>query len=178
MAASRNLAALLPLGVFLAIMAYFAVGLTRDPNTLPSALLDRPAPVTILPLLGDAAGRFGPADLKGQVTLVNFFASWCAPCRVEHPTLMALKHDGLHIVGIAYKDRPEDAKGYIIDHGDPYAVIAADDDGRASIEWGVYGVPETYIVDRDGVIRYRHVGVLSAEVWKTKLQPVVAELSK
>lgn len=149
----------LPLALFLAIAGALAVGLTLDPRVLPSALIDRPFPGIDLPPLDEEGGGLARADLtSGEVVLVNIFASWCAPCRIEHPFLSGLAEEGVTIHGIAYKDRPEDSRAFLAELGDPYHRIGVDRNGRAGIELGVYGVPETFVVSGDGRIRYKHVG--------------------
>lgn len=161
----------------LAAMAYLRLG--KDPSVLPSALIDRPAPDFVLPPLLDGMPGLATADLKGQVALVNVFASWCAPCRVEHPVFLRLKEDGrVAIYGIDYKDKPEDATAWLQRLGNPYTRIGADRDGRAAIEWGVYGVPETFVIDREGRIRYRHVGPVQPRDLEEKILPLLAELQK
>ncbi|MDP7182850.1 MAG: DsbE family thiol:disulfide interchange protein [Alphaproteobacteria bacterium] len=174
---------LLPVVIFAAIAVAFAVGLTLDSKRLPSALIDKPAPRFDLPPIaavnnGEPYGSgFSSRDLIGRVTLVNVFASWCGPCRVEHPQLMSLSRDhGVPIFGINQKDKPEDAQAWLERHGDPYLAIGADTLGRISIDWGVYGVPETFVVDTAGRIRYRHVGpIMPRDITRTIL-PMVAEL--
>lgn len=156
---------LLPVLVFLIIGAGLGLGLTRDPSTLPSALIDKPVPVFKLssPLAADPqALGLSSDDLKGKVQLVNVFASWCGPCRVEHPILMKLAKDGIAVQGLNYKDQPSDASSFLTELGDPYERIGADDNGRVGIEWGVYGVPETFVIDAEGKIRHKHVGPLQA----------------
>lgn len=175
----RRLLFALPLAAFAAIAAWFAVGLTRDPSVLPSALIDRPVPAFTLPAL---AGVDSPPLtnelLSGRVSLVNVFASWCVPCRAEHPLLMRLAREGrVAVVGIAYKDRAADAAGFLRSLGNPYAAIGHDESGRVGIEWGVYGVPETFIVDAAGRIRYRHVGALTPEVLNRTIVPMIARLA-
>lgn len=170
---------LLPLIVFAVIAGYFAFPILagKDPRTLPSALIDKPAPTLALPPLLSGKPGVEPAALGGEVRLVNFFASWCAPCRVEHPILMRLAEEGeVPLVGINYKDKPEAARAWLAELGDPYARIGVDADGRAAIDWGVYGVPETYIVDAAGRIRYRHVGPITSQVLKDEILPRVASL--
>jgi cytochrome c biogenesis protein CcmG/thiol:disulfide interchange protein DsbE len=156
----RRLAYLLPLVLFAVLVGYFAVGLTLDPRKVPSVLIDRPAPEFSLPPVPGLGEGLSTADLRGRdVTLVNVFASWCAPCKIEHPLLLRLSREhGIPIHGINQKDKAEDVSAWLARDGNPYARIGADRDGRASIEWGVYGVPETFVVDADGRIRYRHVG--------------------
>ncbi|MGH1483678.1 MAG: DsbE family thiol:disulfide interchange protein [Geminicoccales bacterium] len=156
---------LLPVIVFLVIGAGLGIGLTRDPSTLPSALIDKPVPTFELPALvagGIDKPGLASADLTGKVQLVNVFASWCGPCRVEHPILMGLAKDGVPVQALNYKDQPEDAAGFLNQLGDPYEKIGVDQNGRTGIEWGVYGVPETFVIDAEGKIRHKHVGPLMA----------------
>ncbi|WP_119679847.1 DsbE family thiol:disulfide interchange protein [Indioceanicola profundi] len=168
-----------PFALFLVLVGYFAVGLTRDPSELPSALIDQPVPQFELPPVQENGQGLATADLKGGVQLVNVFASWCAPCRIEHPLLMRLaKEEGVTIHGIAYKDKPQDSQRFLAQLGNPYQRIGADLDGRIGIEWGVYGVPETYIVDAEGRIRYRHVGPLMPFDLDEKILPLIRELQK
>ncbi len=169
---------LIPAAVFGLLAAGFYAGLGIDPSILPSPLIDQPAPrFTLAPLPGETAG-FSSADLTGHVSLVNAFASWCVPCRAEHPVLNALAHTKrVPIYGIDYKDKADVALAWIAELGNPYTRIGADD-GRVGIDWGVYGVPETFIVDKAGRIRYKHVGPLSeADVERTIL-PLVARLER
>lgn len=167
----------LPVLILLGIAVFFAIGLGRDPSIVPSALLDKPVPQFELPaLLPDKPG-LATADLKGQVSLVNVFASWCVPCRLEHPLLMRLaEKDEVPVFGMNYKDEPEDAISWLEELGDPFTRIGADRDGRAGIEWGVYGVPETFVVDASGTIRFKHVGPLTREALDRRILPLVREL--
>ncbi len=161
----RRFGYLIPVVVFLIIGAGLAIGLTRDPSTLPSALIDKPVPAFELPPI-DAGGIEKPglssSDLTGKVQLVNVFASWCGPCRVEHPILMKLARDGVSVQALNYKDKPADAAKFLNELGDPYERIGVDQNGRTGIEWGVYGVPETFVIDAEGKIRHKHVGPLQA----------------
>jgi cytochrome c biogenesis protein CcmG/thiol:disulfide interchange protein DsbE len=173
----RRLIYLLPVVLFVALAAYLAKGLTQDPRKLPSALIDKPAPEFALPGLGERQG-VASTDLAGEVTLVNFFASWCVPCRVEHPLLMRLAEEGkVKLYGIAYKDKPEDAEKLLAQLGDPYRRIGVDRDGRVAIDFGVYGVPETYVIDRDGRIRFRQVGPLTPEDYEKTVVPLLQQLA-
>jgi cytochrome c biogenesis protein CcmG, thiol:disulfide interchange protein DsbE len=172
----RRLLFLVPVLVFGAVGIGLAVGLTRDPGTLPSALVDRPVPEFELPALEGAEG-LSDEDLKGRVSLVNVFASWCVPCRIEHPVLMRLAEQGVPIFGINYKDPPDQAKAWLAELGDPFEKIGADRNGRVGIEWGVYGVPETFVIDAEGRIRHRHVGPIQASDLEQTLLPILAELS-
>lgn len=176
----RRLAYLLPLALFAALAGYFALALFsgRDPRELPSALLDKPMPAIDLPSLTDGP-RLTTAALLGQVTVLNVFASWCAPCRVEHPLLIRLaRQERVRLVGIAYKDRPEDSRRFLAELGDPYQAIGIDRDGRAGIEFGLYGVPETYVIDRAGHIRKRFVGPLTPALVERELLPLLRALAR
>jgi cytochrome c biogenesis protein CcmG/thiol:disulfide interchange protein DsbE len=174
----RRLLYLIPVIVFAAVGIGLAVGLTRDPSTLPSVLIDRPVPTFELPALEGRADGLTSEDLKGQVSLVNVFASWCVPCRVEHPVLMKLAESGVAIYGINYKDPPDQAAAWLAELGDPFEKIGADRNGRVGIEWGVYGVPETFVVDAEGRIRYRHVGPIQPRDLEQILLPKLAELGQ
>ena len=168
---------LLPLIAFLALGALLAVGLTLNPRELPSALIDRPVPqFQLAPVQGRTLG-LGNADLRGEVSVVNVFASWCAECRTEHPLLMQLAAQRLvPLHGLNYKDRGEDAARWLGELGDPYTRTGADLDGRAGIEWGVYGVPETFVVDKRGVIRDKIIGPLTPKIAEERLLPLVRRL--
>ncbi|GGB39041.1 thiol:disulfide interchange protein [Roseibium aquae] len=171
---------LLPLVVFLALAGLFLFQLTmgNDPSEIPSALINEPVPETQLPPVeglvkaGAPVPGFSREDLLGQVTVVNVFASWCAPCRQEHPLLEDLAtRDGFQMIGINYKDKPENARRFLGSLGNPYDLVGADDRGRAAIDWGVYGVPETFIVDASGIIRYKFIGPLDPERYRGVFLP-------
>ncbi|MFQ5784539.1 MAG: DsbE family thiol:disulfide interchange protein [Alphaproteobacteria bacterium] len=168
----------LPLAVFAALALALAVGLTMSyRDVLPSPLIDKPAPAFDLPPVSGREHGLSDADLKGDVRLVNFFASWCIPCRVEHPVLKRLNEEDLvSVYGINYKDKPGDVRRWLDRLGDPYRRAGADLDGRVGIDWGVYGLPETFIVDREGRIRYKHVGPLRPENIDECILPVVEAL--
>ncbi len=179
--AARRLRYLLPVFVFVGLAAALGVQLlTGDPSNVPSALIDKPVPEFALPPVQgfEEAGGFATADLgRGEIALVNIFASWCGPCRVEHPLLMALAEAGtVPLYGINYKDTPEDAERWLGRLGNPYTLMGADLDGRTGIDWGVYGVPETFVVDGAGRIRHRHVGVLSQFDLDETILPLIEEL--
>jgi cytochrome c biogenesis protein CcmG/thiol:disulfide interchange protein DsbE len=168
---------LLPVVLFMALAGYFALALRsdRDPHELPSALLDKEAPqFSLSGLNGPGVARDG---LKGGPVLINFFASWCVPCRVEHPLLMRLaEHDHVPVYGIDYKDQPEDASKLLAQFGDPYRGVGLDRDGRVGLDFGVYGVPETYVLDGTGHIRKRFVGPLTAQQVEKELLPLLKTL--
>jgi cytochrome c-type biogenesis protein CcmF len=174
---------LLPISVFLILVGFLVyrlalVGEGDTPNLIASVLIGKEVPAFELPpLLAEKPG-LSAADLRGKVTLVNFFASWCEPCRAEHPILSQIAKDGIMLAGINYKDQPEDARAWLANLGDPYTVIAADRAGRTGIDFGVYGVPESYLIDKEGVIRFKQTGPLTAEIIREKLIPLVEKLSK
>jgi len=175
----RRLLPLLAVGLFAVIVALFAVGLTMDPRKLPSALLDKPAPEFDLPPLGDAQPGLKTADLKGQVSLVNFFASWCVPCRVEHPVLMRLAREGkVAVHGISWKDGKKNSSDFLAELGNPYRRVGFDPNNRTGVDFGVYGVPETYVIDREGRIRYKVVGPLGPDELNERVLPLIEKLSK
>ncbi len=161
----RRAAVFIPLAIFLALAAIFFFRIGGDHSVVPSALIGRNAPDLQLPALtGANVPAIDPASFKGVVTIVNVWASWCGPCRAEHPYLARLSKDvRIRVAGINYKDQPQNALRFLKEQGNPFALISADNAGRAAIEWGVYGVPETFLVGRDGRIRYKQVGPLTAE---------------
>lgn len=171
---------LIPVIAFAALAAAFGVGLYLRPDIIPSPLIDQEAPAFALkPIPGRDDGSLSSGDLKGQgVTLVNVFASWCVPCRAEHPLLMQLAKQGVRIVGINYKDKPQDVLPWLAELGNPFSQIGRDDTGRTAIDWGVYGVPESFLVDNDGRIRHKHVGPLMDHDVKTTILPMIRKLEK
>lgn len=176
----KRLLFVLPLAVFAigAAFLYWGLNPERNPAAIPSVLIDRPAPAFALPPIeGSPWPELSSADLGGEVTLVNVFASWCLPCRAEHPLLVDLaERRGVKVVGINYKDEPEDAIAWLRELGNPYAAIGADREGRAGIDWGISGVPETFVVDREGTIRYRHVGPIHAVELEELILPILERL--
>ena len=170
---------LIPTLAFVLLLIVLTFGLTRDPRIVPSPLIGKPIPEFELPPLPGRGDGLSSADLRGEVSLVNVFASWCTACRYEHPLLMDLHERGVVPVhGINYKDRPEDAVAWLEELGDPYTRIGADQNGRVSIDWGVYGVPETYLIDREGRIAFKQVGPVTKEVLEGKILPLIEKLRK
>lgn len=168
---------LIPLGVFIIIVGFLAVGLKLDPRLVPSPLIDKPVPQFTLPEVKAPDKTVDSTDLRGKVSLLNVWASWCVSCRDEHPLLVELARSGqATIYGLNYKDRREDAIRWLDYYGDPYAASAHDLEGKVGIDFGVYGVPETFIVDRNGVIRYKHIGPISKEALERKIMPLLQEL--
>jgi len=167
----------LPIILLLGLLVLFYAGLQRDPREVPSPLIGKPAPAFALPGLGGTPPSLTPSDLKGRPVLVNFFASWCAGCRVEHPLLMQLAQQGVEIVGIDYKDVEADATAWLARHGNPYRVVALDAQGAAGLDWGVYGVPETYVLSADGTILYKHIGPVTEAAWREKIAPLMGAKS-
>jgi cytochrome c biogenesis protein CcmG/thiol:disulfide interchange protein DsbE len=167
-----------PLVGVVVLAAMLTVGPALEPRTVPSPLVGKPAPALALPRLADPA-RTAPAGeaMKGQVWLLNVWASWCAPCREEHPVLVAAaRASGVPIVGLNYKDDRRAAAEWLIRFGDPYVATLTDRDGGASLDWGVHGVPETFVVDRAGIVRFRHAGPVTPELWATRIAPLLREL--
>lgn len=175
----HRLAMLLPVLAFAALAVFFAIGLTRDPREVPSPLIGKPVPQFALPPVNGRSLGLASIDLKGQVSMVNVFASWCVACREEHPLLMQIRRENVvPIQGLDYKDAPADARRWLDGMGDPYTRTGADIDGRVGIDWGVYGVPETFIVDREGRIAYKQIGPITLSVWRDRLLPLIAELQE
>jgi cytochrome c biogenesis protein CcmG/thiol:disulfide interchange protein DsbE len=169
----------LPLCVFLILSAFLAAGLRLDPRHVPSPLIGKPAPHFELTQLHEPNQTFTPEDLLGRIWLLNVWASWCVSCRVEHELLAALSRAGVvPIYGLAYKDRRENSLAFLQSFGDPYVLSLEDPDGRVGIDYGVYGVPETYLIDKAGVIRFKQVGPITVDVVKETIVPMVARLSR
>ncbi|MEW6707165.1 DsbE family thiol:disulfide interchange protein [uncultured Methylibium sp.] len=170
---------LVPLFTFVVMAGFLAVGLQRNPREVPSPLVDKPAPAFDLPQLHDPAARLTAEQMKGRVWVLNVFASWCTPCLAEHPYVTQLaRQPGITVIGLNYKDRPEDAKGWLRKHGDPYAKIAVDAEGRVGIDYGVYGVPETYLIDKQGVIRHKQIGPITPQTLTETILPTLSKLNQ
>jgi cytochrome c biogenesis protein CcmG, thiol:disulfide interchange protein DsbE len=168
----------LPLIVFGVLVAFLFAGLNLNPREVPSPLIGKPAPAFQLPQLHEAQKNFAPESLKGEAWLLNVWASWCVSCRDEHPLLLDLKKRNVaKIVGLNYKDKRQDATQWLQRYGDPYALSAVDADGVTGIDYGVYGVPETYVIDKAGVIRYKHIGPITREAMDKQILPLVKKLN-
>jgi cytochrome c biogenesis protein CcmG, thiol:disulfide interchange protein DsbE len=167
----------IPLIIFMVLAAFFWKGLSLDPTAMPSALLDKPVPTFSLATVNDEKRTVTQEELKGKVSLLNVWATWCISCRQEHPYLLAIAELGIPIYGVNYKDDVVKAKQWLKDLEDPYQFSIVDADGRLGIDLGVFGAPETYVVDKLGVIRYKHVGVITDQVWTETLLPIVESLN-
>ncbi|HRN76350.1 DsbE family thiol:disulfide interchange protein [Ottowia sp.] len=173
----RKLKFFLPLLVFLVVALFLAVGLRLNPREVPSPLVDRAAPDVRAATLHDPARQLGTQDLRGQVWVLNVWASWCVACRVEHPTLVQWAQTGnVKLYGLNYKDKRDNGLKWLSDHGNPYLESIHDESGRLGIEFGVYGVPETYVIDRAGVVRYKHTGPVTPLVLQNEVMPLLRKL--
>jgi cytochrome c biogenesis protein CcmG/thiol:disulfide interchange protein DsbE len=169
----------IPLLAFAVLVGFLFVGLRLKPQEVPSPLIGKPAPAFTLEQLHAPEQRFSGADMKGKVWLLNVWASWCVSCREEHPVLLALaRQNDVPIVGLNYKDKREDALKWLAQFGNPYRLSIVDGDGRTGIDFGVYGVPETFLIDRGGLIRYKQIGPLTQEKWQQTILPLVRKLSE
>ena len=170
---------LLPLIIFLVLVGFFAVGLNLNPREVPSPLIGKPAPAFALPLLGAPDKKLSATELKGKVWVLNVWASWCVPCQQEHPLIIELaKTGGVPVYGLNYKDKSADATAWLAKLGDPFAATLSDTDGLVGIDYGVYGVPETFVIDKQGVIRLKHIGPMTPEALRKTVLPMVDKLSK
>ncbi len=168
---------LLPLIVFLVLVGFLAVGLNLNPREVPSPLIGKPAPAFSLPVLDAPAQKLSAQDLRGKVWVLNVWASWCAPCRQEHPLIAELaKSGGAPVVGLNYKDKPADATAWLAQLGNPYIATVSDVEGLVGIDYGVYGVPETFVIDKGGVIRLKHIGPMTPEAMRDRVLPLLRKL--
>jgi cytochrome c biogenesis protein CcmG/thiol:disulfide interchange protein DsbE len=173
----KSLRFLIPLALFVALAWFLYAGLSLNPREVPSPLIGKPAPAFALPRLDDPAQTIKREDLLGKVWVMNVWASWCAPCREEHPLVVAFARERkVPVIGLNYKDRPGDARTWLERLGNPYAATLIDFDGKVGIDFGVYGVPETFVIDAQGVVRFKHVGVLTRQVISQKIEPLLKEL--
>jgi len=169
----------IPLVLFILLVGFLAIGLRHDPHEVPSPLINKPAPAFQLAQLRDPTQTFSAADMRGKVWLLNVWASWCVTCRDEHPLLLQYARSGaLPIYGLNYKDKREDALSWLGELGDPYVLSVSDTDGRVGIDYGVYGAPETYLIDRNGVIRFKQIGPVTPDIWQDKILPLAQKLNK
>lgn len=169
----------IPLAIFIVLVVFLAIGLGHDPHEVPSPLINKAAPAFQLPQLHDPTRTFSAQEMRGKVWLLNVWASWCFSCREEHPFLIEYARSGaVPIYGFNLKDKREDAISWLGDLGDPYVLSASDTDGRVSIDYGVYGAPETYLIDRDGIIRFKQIGPITPDVWQKTILPLVKDLNK
>ena len=176
MAATRFL---IPLGIFFGVAAFLFKGLSLDPKEVPSPLIGKVAPDFALPLLNNSETRFANSDMVGKVWLLNVFASWCGPCLDEHPIIVNFaRSNTVPVLGFNYKDRPQAAAQWLDRHGDPYSQVVLDIDGRIGLDYGVYGVPETFLIDREGFIRYKKIGPLTQLDISEDILPLIEELSR
>jgi cytochrome c biogenesis protein CcmG/thiol:disulfide interchange protein DsbE len=168
---------LIPLALFLVLAVFLAVGLRLDPREVPSPLIDKPAPAFTVPRLEDPSSQVAAGDMKGKVWVLNFWASWCVPCLAEHPLVTELARGGrVEVVGMNYKDKAEDARRWLARHGDPYTMVLVDRQGAVGIDYGVYGVPETYVIDKAGVIRHKQIGPITPQALREKILPLIEAL--
>lgn len=169
---------LIPLAVFVAMLVFLGVGLKLDPREVPSPLIDKPVPTFSLQTLDEPSRLLSSADMRGQVWLLNVWASWCGGCREEHPTLVEFAQTrAVPIVGLNYKDQPDDARRWLGRLGNPYVASVSDLDGRTGIEFGVYGVPETFVIDKAGVIRHKQIGPITPDILRDTILPLVKKLN-
>ena len=170
---------LIPLGVFGVLVFFLCIGLYRDPHEVPSPLINKAAPTFRLPQLKEPSKTFSADEMRGKIWLLNVWASWCVSCREEHPLLIEYAKSGVvPIYGLNWKDKREDALAWLDELGDPYVLSAADLDGRVAIDYGVYGAPETYVIDQSGTIRFKQIGAVTPDVWSQKILPLVQELNR
>ena len=165
---------LVPVAILAALLVFLGIGLTRDPREIPSPLIGKPAPAFALPGLNGQPPQMTERSLHGRPLLVNFFASWCQGCQVEHPLLLQLSQRGVEIVGMDYKDTDADGAAWLARHGNPYRSVVADAQGTAGLDYGVYGVPETYVLDASGTIVFKQIGPITEEVWRRKIAPLLS----
>ncbi len=169
---------ILPLALFFGLVILLAAGLRLNPREVPSPLVGKPAPVFTLPSLLEPTRQITPDIFRGRVSLFNVWASWCVACRQEHPFLLELARQGVTIYGLDYKDSRDAGLRWLNRLGNPYQIVLFDESGKAGIDWGVYGVPETFVIDKQGVIRYKHIGPITPKDWEEKIGPLIRYLEK
>lgn len=169
---------LLPFALFLVVLGFLAIGLNLNPREVPSPLIGKPAPQFSLPVLGKSQAPFSSQDMRGKVWILNVWASWCVACQAEHPLLVEFaKKNSVALLGLNYKDTPQEAAAWLARFGDPYRLSLEDRQGQVGIDFGVYGVPETFVIDKEGVIRFKHIGPLTPEVIEQKIVPLIGQLN-
>ncbi|MGO9443399.1 MAG: DsbE family thiol:disulfide interchange protein [Thiobacillaceae bacterium] len=169
---------LIPLGIFIGLLVFLGIGLTKDPREIPSPLIDKPAPDFHLSQLDNAALQFSPTSMRGKVWLLNVWASWCSGCQEEHPYLVEMSRQNVvPIYGMDYKDQVTDAQQVLDRGGNPYTLVFSDPQGRTGIDYGVYGVPETFLIDKQGIIRYKQIGPMTPEAFESTILPLVRKLN-
>jgi cytochrome c biogenesis protein CcmG/thiol:disulfide interchange protein DsbE len=174
----KSLRFIIPLAIFLVLVGFLAAGLKLDPRAVPSPLIGKPAPAFTLPRLDDPATQVPRDAMLGKAWVLNVWASWCGPCRDEHPHIVAFaKTKQVPLIGLNYKDKRDDAQAWLKQLGNPYDLSLSDLDGRVGINFGVYGVPETFVIDKAGVILFKHVGPMTAEILQTRIVPLLKELN-
>ena len=170
---------LIPLVIFLGLVVFLAIGLGHDPHEVPSPLVNKPAPAFHLAQLKDPSKTSSPEEMRGKVWLLNVWASWCFSCREEHPLLLeAARSKAIPIYGLNYRDKRDEALQWLSELGDPYVLSVSDTDARVGMDYGVYGAPETYLIDRNGVIRFKQIGPITPDVWQNQILPLARELNK
>jgi cytochrome c biogenesis protein CcmG/thiol:disulfide interchange protein DsbE len=173
----KQLIFIVPILAFVVLVGFLAVGLKLDPREVPSPLIGKPAPEFTLPVLDEPGRMISPADYKGQVWLLNVWASWCSGCKVEHNQLLRMTASGdVKMIGMDYKDQDADARNWLRQLGNPYETVVVDAQGKAGIDWGVYGVPETFVIDKKGVVRHKHIGPVTEEAMTKTLLPMIKQL--
>lgn len=171
--------ALVPAVIFAILVVFFWTGLSLNPSEVPSPLIGKPVPGFSLPALGESSPEFSSARLSGQVSLFNVWATWCVGCRQEHDMLLAIARENLvPVFGLNYKDERDKALRWLQELGDPYVANGFDQEGRVAIDWGVYGAPETFVIDAGGIIRYKHLGPITPQVWQQTLRPLILQLKE
>ena len=169
---------LVPLAIFVLLLGFLGLGLQLNPREVPSPFIDKPAPQFTLGILGNDTASFSPAQMRGQVWLLNVWASWCVACREEHDLLMTISQQKIvPMIGLDYKDKVADAELWLKERGNPYALSISDSKGQVGIDYGVYGVPETVVIDRNGVIRFKQIGPLTPQIFQDKILPLIRKLN-
>lgn len=169
----------IPLGIFVVVMAFLSTSLTKDPRDVPSVLIDKPAPVVVLPDLLDLSRTVDSSVMQGQLWLLNVWGTWCPECWKEHEMLMYLANQqGISIFGIDWRDDADEARDFLVKYGNPFKYVGFDAQSKSIIDWGVYGAPETFLIDKQGKIRWKHKGAITQDIWINKLKPLMQKLEQ